>query len=461
MRWQTWRFLVLPGVGLLALVLILHGGAPLLAQEPAPMTLKQAIATALGTNPDGTVSKTASDEAVVNKRLARTALFPSVQFQESISRGNDPVYVFGTKLRQQVFTQNDFSLNSLNRPQPLNNFATQFSGSWTAFDSWHTEFEMHRADLLSQSTSASQSRTDQEIELRTIRAYATVSLSIAQQETAKHETETAKALLNLSSTRVRAGLAVDADELSARAYLAEREEEEIAAEGAVRVAWAELEAATGRTIPTNEEHLATLSGVTFPQMNLSDETTLALKSRPDRKSLSLQGEAAKSAVRSAESAYGPQVRAYGNWEMDKDSFAGSGGNNWVAGVEVRVDLLPAAKRESVALSKIAVNRSNAMQTAADREIQMEVTRAFYDHQAAEKMMAVAQASTDQTVESLRTLQDRYQAGLSTMTELMRTEDAERRSRTNYSQAVFRNALTYAVLRFADGTINQEIAGELQ
>ena len=65
---------------------------------------------------------------------ARTGLLPRLNFAEDISRGNDPVYVFGTRLRQQQFTSADFALNSLNKPTPVGNFATRFSGQWMLFN---------------------------------------------------------------------------------------------------------------------------------------------------------------------------------------------------------------------------------------------------------------------------------------------------------------------------------------
>lgn len=49
------------------------------------------------------------------------------------------------------------------------------------------------------------------------------------------------------------------------------------------------------------------------------------------------------------------------------------------------------------------------------------------------------------------MRQRYAAGLATMTDLLRAEDAERQSRANYWQAIFRSALSYAQLQFAGGT----------
>jgi outer membrane protein len=151
----------------------------------------------------------------------------------------------------------------------------------------------------------------------------------------------------------------------------------------------------------------------------------------------------------------------GSWETDRQSFAGAGGNNWTAGAELRLDILPAAKRESVAAAKIALSRTDAAADSVDQQIRLDVTRAYYQHRSAEQMLAVARASTAQTEESLRTLKDRYEAGLATMTDLLRAEDADRQSRANYWEAVYRNTLTYADLRFAGGTLTRDTAGDLQ
>ena len=56
-------------------------------------------------------------------RAARSFLMPHLSFSETATRGDDPVYVFGSKLRQQRFTQADFTLNKLNSPLPFGNFS--------------------------------------------------------------------------------------------------------------------------------------------------------------------------------------------------------------------------------------------------------------------------------------------------------------------------------------------------
>src|ERR1035441_6695984 len=103
--------------------------------------------------------------------LAATERRPRLNFTEDTSRGDDPVYAFGTRLRQRQFTQADFALNALNRPQPIGNFSTRFSGSWTAFDSFKTQREIRRADLSRASASSSAKAVDQQIVLHVVEAY--------------------------------------------------------------------------------------------------------------------------------------------------------------------------------------------------------------------------------------------------------------------------------------------------
>ncbi len=149
--------------------LLCLGGAVSVAQ--GPLSLRQAIDTALGKNPQVTVAHADEKDATAAASQARTQLLPQLNFTEDISRGDDPVYAFGSRLRQRQFTQADFALSALNRPQPIGNFSTRFSGSWMAFDSFKTQRQIRRADLFKQSASSSAKAVDQQLVLQVVGAY--------------------------------------------------------------------------------------------------------------------------------------------------------------------------------------------------------------------------------------------------------------------------------------------------
>ena len=149
----------------LTLVVCLAG---LTAAAQEPLTLQQAIDGALGQSPEAAIAR-ADNQKPSPWHMARTRLLPQLSFTEDISRGNDPVYAFGTRLRQRQFTQADFALNALNFPRPIGNFSTRFSGSWMAFDSFKTQREIRRADSIKKSASSSAKAVDQQIVIRVVR----------------------------------------------------------------------------------------------------------------------------------------------------------------------------------------------------------------------------------------------------------------------------------------------------
>lgn len=434
------------------------------AQEPAqpkPVTLPEAVLKALDKSPDRRLSSLDVAAAQSDSRLARTALLPTLGFSESAARGNDPVYVFGARLRQQRFTQNDFALNALNRPTPIGSFTSRLSGGWTVFDGWRTERQIRHADLLLASTRSAAVRSDQEIVHRVVAGYKGVLLSQKQVEVAEHQIITANALLESTQSRVKAGIAVESDQLAAAANLAARQEDLIAAQGNLEIAWAELERSIGTHIPDDRRNLQPLLPAHFVPPPLTEAIAEAIRTRPDRLALKQMAEADRTGVQVAKLAFAPTVNAFGSWKTDRTSFAGAGGNNWLAGAELRIDILPAARREELAAAKIREQRARTLEISADDQIRLEVTRAWYAHHSASRMVEVSQASVTQSEESLRILRNRYEAGLATLTDLLRGEDLQRQSAAAYWQAVFANSITWADLKFAMGTLLPDNLNDLQ
>ena len=428
------------------------------AQET--LSLRQAIDQALQQSPQAAIARADLSDTKAAAAMARTQLLPQLGFTEDISRGNDPVYAFGTRLRQRQFTQADFALNALNYPQPIGNFSTRFSGQWVAFDSFKTEREIHRADLFKEGASSTAKAVDQQIVIRVVEAYQQVLYAQREIDVAQHEQETAAALLTSVGEHVKAGLVVESDQMSAAVNEAARKEELIAAQGDLELAWAALREAMGAP-DLNASALKPIEPHVFPQGALEEEMATAAKTRPDLAALGKVQSAQASAVGAAKSDFGPRVSAYGNWEEDRTSFGGTGGNNWVAGVQISVDLFPAGKRAQLARESAAKQKIDAQVTAAQQHLRLEVSQAHIHRQTAALQLETAQAAMDQSAESLRILKNRYSAGLATITDLLRAEDAERQSQSNYWHAVYGNAMAYSQLLYATGTLTPDAAEGLQ
>ena len=154
------------------------------------------------------------------------------------------------------------------------------------------------------SAASSSKAVDQQIVFHVVEAYQSVLYAQREIDVAQHEQETAAALLNSVAEHVKAGLAVESDQMSAEVNVAARKEELIAAQGDLELAWAELREAMGAP-ELKASELKPIEPHVFVQLALDEEIATAAKTRPDLMALAQTQSAQASAVAAARSEFGP------------------------------------------------------------------------------------------------------------------------------------------------------------
>ena len=430
--------------------------ATALAQSSAtPLTLHDAATIAMEKNPLRKAALADRKAATAGVREAQSFVMPHVTFSEQATRGNDPVYVFGSKLRQQRFTTDDFSLNKLNTPLPYGNFTTHFGGTWNLFDSFASWRGVNRAKEMNIAASHQLERTDQEILFRVVQSYYGVLLATKQLEVAEQSEKTAKSIMDRSQVRYDAGLVVESDLLSAKVRLAGREQDLIRARNGLELARAQLNTAMGVAVETGYEPSDPLAEQNLSVVSLQEFEQRALTTRPDLKRIEAQQSAQELSVAIAKSSFGPRLNGFAGWEMDNPTFvAGGGGNNWVGGIELQIDLFQGgAKRAALSRERANAEKIAALKQAASNAVRLEVRQAYYDQDASRQQVEVARTAIAHAQESLRIIQDRYDGGLLTITDLLGAEETARRTQADYWQTVYQFHISYANLELASGTLN--------
>jgi outer membrane protein TolC len=102
------------------------------------LPLEKAVSLALESNSLVKAAEYGVEAASKQVQFAFSGYLPKVTFDHTATRGNNPVYVFGTLLTQRRFAQANFALNSLNNPAPLTNFQNKISVSQSFFDGGRT-----------------------------------------------------------------------------------------------------------------------------------------------------------------------------------------------------------------------------------------------------------------------------------------------------------------------------------
>jgi outer membrane protein TolC len=432
------------------------GATAALAQTP--ISLQEAVAMALEKNPAHKAAIADRSAAFAISRETRALLMPRISFNESAVRGNDPVFAFGTRLRQQRFIAADFALNRLNQPTPIGDFTSRFSGQWTLFDSFQNLQQVRRSRLGEQAAQQQLDRTDQELVYRIVNAYYAVLLAKMEVQVAEASLKTAQAVEERGHVRMTSGISVESDYLTAQSQTAIRQQDLIRARNGLLLARTALALGMGMPADAPIEPAETLTERKIDSAPLAEFEERALAKRPDLQRVITEQQAQQSNISSAKAAYGPRVNAFGSWQTDSPSLGWNGGNNWVAGVDIQFDIFDGgARRAKITREKAIADRVAAMRDGLRDQVRLEVRSAFYDLDTARQQVEVARASIASAKESLRINQDRYESGLSSVTELLRVEEASHRAQTDYWNALYRVHSSLARLELATGTLNANSA----
>lgn len=424
--------------------------------EYQSITLQEAMQIALEKNPLRKTALADQKAAVAGVKQAQAMLLPHIGFSESATLGNDPVYVFGTKLRQQRFTSADFALNQLNRPTPIGNFSSRFGGEWNLFDSLAGWRNVSRTKLMQEAAAQQLQRTDQELIFHAVKAYYGLLLAQKQLDVAQQSMTTATSVLEQAKNRYDSGLVVESDFLSAQVNAASREQELIRSRNGVSLAQRELGVALGLTAPAAFQPAEALNEQRPTVNPLPDIETTALNTRPDLKQIRSQETAQQQSVSIAKSAFGPKLNAFGSWQTDTVNVFSNGGNNWVAGLELKLDLFAGgANRANLSQQQAMQERIAAGRQVFENQVRLEVDRAYFDFDSACQQVDVARTASGQAKESLRISRNRYDSGLATITDLLQIQQAMTQAQTNYWNAVYQCRTSYANLQLATGTLNAQ------
>jgi outer membrane protein len=426
--------------------------------QDAVMSLNDAVRLALDKNKS--IEASNSQKRVADTRIsqARSGLLPRVNYSESWARSDNPVFVFSSLLTQNQFGLQNFDIESLNNPDFLNNFQSQLTVDQPLYDAGQTKRAVRSAQLNRDISTEERRRTQMEVIAGVVRAYYDSLLSVDQLNATNQAMRSAQADLERAQNIRAAGLSTDVDTLSIRVHLASVREQQIRREADVDVALAALNDAIG--LPLDAPHILTtlLAPIARPEGSLADQQKSAIEQRPEARQMKLATSLADTQAASARSSLLPQVILHGAFEADRQRFVTRGGDSWLVSIGLRWNLFNGfSDKARIEESKFAQQRSSAEEARMDSAIRLQVHRAYADLHAATERIDVAQASVAEAEESLRITQNRYEAGISNVTDLLRTESTVLDARTRHVAAVRDQNIASAMLELAAGTLTPDSA----
>ncbi len=427
--------------------------APLWAQEP--LSLSDAVKMAVQRHPAVEASAAKLRAADARIEQARSGRLPRVNYQESWMRSDNPVFVFGSLLTQRQFTERNFDVRFLNRPDFLNNFQSTITVDQPIYDARQTKSMTAAASLGKEIAGEDDRLTKQNLIANVVRAYFGAVLAVEALKVASEAVKSAEADLQRAESIRAAGMATDADVLSIKVHLAAMREQQIKRSNELEVARAALNEAIGLPLDAKHDLTTPLTPAAIRELEASAEK-MALDLRPEVRQLRLAARVAETQIEAAKGAMLPQVFFRAGFEADRQEFIRKGGANWMFGATLRWNLFNGyADKQRIAEANQNLTATQAQLKQMQSGVQLQVRSAKSNLSAARERIQVAQAAVEMAEESLRITKNRYEAGLATVTDLLRNETALLETKMRLLAAVYDERLAATAVSLAAGTLTPE------
>jgi outer membrane protein TolC len=428
------------------------------ASAERPLSLDEAIAEALAGNAGLAIARAGTDVAHADAKEASSYLWPRIDVSTGWTRSNDPVFAFGTKLRQGIFSESDLGLDALNNPDPISDWATGASLQWKLL-SPQVWAGRSAASNAADAADWQQLRTREATVLQTEMLYYEAQRATAQTRAAEWSEEAARSARDVFARREAEGLLTRAEVLQAEADLqgsmaaridAERREADAHRQLAVFLGWGP------EVRPTLTDTLQLVvvdwqEGAGGDTTGSGDDTGSAdfdPTLRADLHALDRARDAAAANSSRAKLGYLPELDAFAGYSMHGSSLFRSDGDNWIGGLALRWNVFSGLSRSA------DTKRADAQRAMAEtrydatlRSARAEVLEASDAVDAALRAAGAAVVGDSAASLGRDLMRMRFDEGLATATDLLAADSraALARSRAINSTAGYRMA--EARLRF--------------
>ena len=442
------KFFAAPAAALLALLLV--PAQPAAGADTLRVTLAEVIEHALSASPRILAAGKSVEQAEGYQLSSLAGFLPQLKVSEVFSRGNDPVFAFGTKLRQARFAQADFSLGQLNQPSALTNYATRFVVEQPIFNGGKSLYGRRQATAFRNAADNAAQAVREQTLFGIRRAYYSLILTRENLKVIDAALASARSHRHQASQMLETGMVTRADELKASVRVSELEQQRIRALNAVEILSENLKLASGwRT-----------GSFLFPAEGLSEFdfdfdpdslTAFALANQGELGAVKNTARAAEFGARAAWGELIPRLNGFFQYEKDGRKAFAEDGDNWMVGISL--DWYPFSGFGN--LGRIKSKRAEKEKAAyeaslARHKVEVDVRESFLDATAAKKMIAVARQAESQAEESLRIVENQYREGLATITDLLDTELARTNTRLSLVNAMFEYNAALARLSMVTG-----------
>ncbi|MEM8893764.1 MAG: TolC family protein [Bacteroidota bacterium] len=429
---------------LLMVLLIGMMGVPVLGQDTIAVYKDELLEKVAQTNLSVQLAQKDAEMAMADYRQSHSLFLPSVQLSHTATYTNNPLMAFGTRLNQEILTQEDFNPDLLNNPDPIDNYATEILVMQPLFnlDGIH---EREAAKIKSEATLLQRQRTQEYVAFEAMKTYMQLQMGYDAVDVLQRAKQAATKGVSMVQDYYEQGMVRQSDVLSAQVRLGEVDNQLTEAMANVR---------------NGSDYLALLTGeesggqVYMPADRLIDETIMITLSdslngsRKDLQAMEMSVLGYAQMAQARKSSFLPRVNAFGSFQFYDDRLFGFDASGYLLGVSLSWKLFDGYKSiGKVQKAQAEHEKAKIANEQYVKQNQLEWDKSKRQLAVADKKLALSRLAMEQSEEAYRITKDRFQEGMEKTTDYLMAETQYYSKALEYRRAIFEYNLTSEYLKF--------------
>lgn len=428
---------------------LLSGVGAARAEEPAAITLEQAVAIALERNQQVLIAQAKGDALKGRYREVRAQALPELKLNGAALRWRDPSF-----LNASSFDKIPIEFRAGLTPVGANLFDYNMSVSQPIYTSGKVGTALKLASLESEGVGVDRARVEQDVRLKVIRAFYDLILAERLLQVAQAAVEQRRQHLAMARTRFAGGVATEVDVLRSQVSLANAQPELIRAGNSVRRARSVLNNLLVRPVDYPTETVGDLTFNPQPKMDAQEVLSHAVAHRPELQRLrinELEAESAKK-LANAESRFRVDFNGqYGFSARQPSNLGNHSFSRWMFTLNLSLPLFDGGRRSGLFQQAVAARKvAELSRSEEENSVRLEAQTALDELDRAGQTVEAARLNVSEAERVLTMMQDNYKFGAATTLDVTDAQAALTQARWNLLQGLHDHTLARAQLRWVMG-----------
>ena len=412
------------------------------AQQVIPITKAEVLTKVSEENSSIKISEQEYNESRADYRQTNAVFLPNITASHTGIATTNPLMAFGSKLNQEILTQNDFNPAFLNNPSQIENFSTKFEIQQPLINV-DGMYQRKAAKTKMNAVALQSQRTSDYLAFEVDKAYMQLQLAHKAVEVIEKALEAAEVNKKIAENSFKQGYLQRADVLSVDVRVTEVKNQLQTAKSNVRNMSNYISFLMNEKEDVIYQPTDSLS-VIF--LRLNDKTVS--ENRADIKAMQLASDAYHTIHKADKMAFLPRLNAFGSYELYDDQIFQADANGYLFGAQLSWDLFQGSKRFGKAQkSKAEFEKSKLQYEQYVSQSQLEFNKAKRMLIDAENKLKLTVLALEQSKESLRIRTNRFREGLEKTSDLLMAETQYAQKQLEYYQTVFEHNYAQAYLQF--------------